>query len=88
MAPRSTAFHGGCPNSSSRLRVGTSPFFLSYSLSCFSFPSNSEQTSDLLFIHIIFLPGLLDLQISHRKTASEEEGTLRNILKRKRLVKP
>lgn len=37
--------------------------------------SNSNQISDFLSLHT--LSGLLDLQISHRETASEEKGTLK-----------
>lgn len=45
--------------------------FTSLSLSL----SNSNQISDFLSLHT--LSGLLDLQISHRETASEEKGTLK-----------
>uniref|UniRef100_A0A7N2KTP9 Uncharacterized protein n=1 Tax=Quercus lobata TaxID=97700 RepID=A0A7N2KTP9_QUELO len=37
--------------------------------------SNSNQISDFFSLHT--LSGLLDLQISHRETASEEKGTLK-----------
>jgi hypothetical protein len=60
--------------------VANGNFFCSGTL---PFPSNSEQISDLLSIRVPFLPGLLDLQISYRKTDSEEKGTLRNTHKRR-----
>lgn len=46
----------------------------SYSFTFLSL-SNSNQISDFLSLHA--LSGLLDLQISHRETASEEKGTLK-----------
>lgn len=77
MASRRSAFHGGSPDSSPRPRFGTlseNHFFLLLLYLSLSL-SNSNQISDFLSLHT--LSGVLDLQISHRETASEEKGTLK-----------